>query len=297
MLVHEQRCAAEYLELLLNHLSEEVSEPFRGELWDTTRCSKGHWISNEISRFWTLPLAMEHIQGGSVLKGLKGVFKEKTFSGIYCEKCKKKTEATIIYTMEKPPLILVLLLKRFDIGIRSYHKSNCEVDIPAVLHTKDLSYSLCGVVDHSGGLHGGHYTATVKSKDRRWYYISDTYVKETWSPQNAAVCLKSRGKSTALWSPVLMSCVSETFFPSHMCSPQVVLGTTERVVLKAGVGLQGVQVLQDEGKSQFYDILYRPVGSCVGEAAKKTAGGCRSTVYTVVDVTIMDPAPPECSDQ
>ena len=46
----------------------------------------------------------------------------------------------------------------------------------------NLQYSLCGIVEHSGSLHGGHYVACVKTRtaDNRvkWYYISDSRVSE-----------------------------------------------------------------------------------------------------------------------
>ncbi|KAK7882154.1 hypothetical protein WMY93_028328 [Mugilogobius chulae] len=177
--VHEQHCAAEYLELLLNRLSEEVSKPFCGELLDRTECSaKKHLINEESFKFWTFPVSMEHDKW--LFDGFIDVFKKKTLSEIHCNSCNNKGEAISKYTLtkEKRPQILVLLLKRFSIKDGFYCKSNCSVNIPPKLINEDLSYSLYGVVDHSGGLRGGHYTATVKSEDEKWYNISDTSVKE-----------------------------------------------------------------------------------------------------------------------
>ncbi|XP_077976954.1 ubiquitin carboxyl-terminal hydrolase 16-like [Glandiceps talaboti] len=76
-----------------------------------------------------------------------------------------------------PPPILTLHLKRFQQAGYSLRKVNRHVDFPLTLdlapfcseNCKDVAdgknrilYSLYGVVEHSGGLQGGHYTAYVK---------------------------------------------------------------------------------------------------------------------------------------
>jgi ubiquitin C-terminal hydrolase len=39
-------------------------------------------------------------------------------------------------------------------------------------------YDLFGVGNHSGGVHGGHYTAYIKNANGKWYEMNDTSVKE-----------------------------------------------------------------------------------------------------------------------
>jgi ubiquitin carboxyl-terminal hydrolase 47 len=42
-------------------------------------------------------------------------------------------------------------------------------------------YELYGIMIHSGGAHGGHYSAYIKdyeSKTDRWFHFNDSYVKE-----------------------------------------------------------------------------------------------------------------------
>ena len=37
-------------------------------------------------------------------------------------------------------------------------------------------YDLYGVCNHSGGMSGGHYTATIKNIDNKWYTFNDTHI-------------------------------------------------------------------------------------------------------------------------
>lgn len=84
-----------------------------------------------------------------------------------------------------PPAVLILHLKRFQqIGI-NLRKVNRHVEFPLTLdlapfctfdsqvlpqlnkNQKEIPYSLYGVVEHSGRLTGGHYTAYVKTRHRK----------------------------------------------------------------------------------------------------------------------------------
>ncbi|XP_070785922.1 ubiquitin carboxyl-terminal hydrolase 47-like [Enoplosus armatus] len=184
--VNEQRDAAECLELILRKISPRASEVFLGELRYTTKCSKGHSINEETNPFWTLPLSLKdaHDTTLCVQRGLESIFQTKSFRGdnmVYCNECKKKTEATSGCEMVKSPQILTLLLKRFDFDYdtMSHVKSNCYVDVPHALQIKNKTYKLYGMVNHMGSLRGGHYTATVLSnEDQTWYEFDDAHVKK-----------------------------------------------------------------------------------------------------------------------
>ena len=82
--------------------------------------------------------------------------------------------------------VLVLTLKRFRQDVRgrtrklSGHVSfEEELDVGALCDgSLQHSYQLRGVVEHSGGLSGGHYVAYVRrAGDQQWYYISDRHVR------------------------------------------------------------------------------------------------------------------------
>ncbi|XP_068443881.1 ubiquitin carboxyl-terminal hydrolase 47-like isoform X2 [Clinocottus analis] len=183
--VYQQRDAAECLELILSKISRNASEVFQGQLTYTTKCSRGHIINEETNPFWTLPLSLKdtHEETFSVENGFNTFFQSKLFNGdnmVHCNDCKEKREAESGCQMVVFPLILTLLLKRFelDYNTKTDVKSSCSVDVPRALQTQETGYDLYGMVNHTGSLRGGHYTATILYDDNTWYGFDDTSVHE-----------------------------------------------------------------------------------------------------------------------
>nr|XP_046237249.1 ubiquitin carboxyl-terminal hydrolase 47-like [Scatophagus argus] len=182
--VHQQRDAAECLEMILRKVSPKASEVFQGQLQYTTKCCRGHSINEETNPFWTLPLSMKdaHDTTYSVEENLERIFRTTSFTGdnmVFCDECERKTDATSGCEMVEAPQVLIILLKRFDFdyNTRSHFKSDRRVDVPIALRMKEKKYKLYGIVNHMGGLGGGHYTANIlSSEDNTWYECDDTRV-------------------------------------------------------------------------------------------------------------------------
>ncbi|XP_056225311.1 uncharacterized protein LOC130164541 isoform X2 [Seriola aureovittata] len=183
--VYEQQDAAEYFEKILALTSDEASQLFHGELTHKTICSKCLTEKNADGLFWHLPLELVDSYNGhySVMAGTEEYFRDSNFSGenqMYCDQCDDKSDATIKCVIKHHPEVLMLLLKRFEFNYhyKMYFKNNCDVDVPRTLQIpENQTYELYAVVDHVGGLRGGHYTATVKSEDdERWYNFNDSRV-------------------------------------------------------------------------------------------------------------------------
>lgn len=106
------------------------------------------------------------------------------------------TNATKQFLISSPPAVMILHLKRFQVGPRGmFRKMTKTVTFPFVLDIapfcgsrvkklptvrpgqKKLLYSLYGIVEHSGTMHGGHYVAYVKVRpqltkdDPRWTFL------------------------------------------------------------------------------------------------------------------------------
>uniref|UniRef100_A0A3Q2PV02 USP domain-containing protein n=1 Tax=Fundulus heteroclitus TaxID=8078 RepID=A0A3Q2PV02_FUNHE len=89
--------------------------------------------------------------------------------------------------MHHHPDVLTLLLKRFkfDYQAMDYMKIKCHVKIPEKLKIPSLNrsshqsqtYQLYALVEHSGELRSGHYTARIRSQDDdKWYTFNDSTV-------------------------------------------------------------------------------------------------------------------------
>ncbi|XP_056156628.1 ubiquitin carboxyl-terminal hydrolase 47 isoform X2 [Lampris incognitus] len=181
--LYEQRDASEYFEKILSLTGHEASKIFKGKLRHTTTCSMCQKHTTLEEQFLTLPLSMGNSshQTYSVENGFEAFFtpiKIVENNRIYCHQCDAKTDATIGCEMAHYPDVLTLLLKRFDYDEWSYVKLNHCVSVPERLQTESCTYELYAFVNHCGSLHGGHYTAEIKSYDTgKWYLFDDTNVK------------------------------------------------------------------------------------------------------------------------
>ncbi len=121
-----------------------------------------------------------------------------------CDKCKKKVNAEKNIKIWKTPDILIIQLKRFNTEVKQLgnryfaqtSKNNAYIKYPMELDmtkynpealiesqttqqaVKPILYDLMGVVEHSGALKGGHYTAKCRSDPQLndWYFYNDASV-------------------------------------------------------------------------------------------------------------------------
>jgi len=88
------------------------------------------------------------------------------------------------------PNVLIIVLKRFEMNARGgLRKIQVPVDVPCSradfsqyvhgYNRESYVYDLFGVCNHHGGSPmGGHYTATIKNANGKWYGCNDTIVRE-----------------------------------------------------------------------------------------------------------------------
>lgn len=107
----------------------------------------------------------------------------------YCNDCKKHQEASKRMQIYRPPIYLIIQLKRFKakignsvVGLLSNKKNDTKVIFDLNLNLKPYvagdfpcNYELISVSHHYGGLSSGHYTATCKN-NKKWYQFDDESV-------------------------------------------------------------------------------------------------------------------------
>lgn len=123
-----------------------------------------------------------------------------------CEKCNQKGRATQQLTFFSNPEILVITLKRFMRGADFCEKVSMavifqqEFDLSPFMCTRNqrAKYRLTAIVNHSGTLNGGHYTADIREKSGVWSHCSDENVSECTEPkfELAYILFYERIKST-----------------------------------------------------------------------------------------------------
>jgi hypothetical protein len=134
---------------------------------------------------------------GEVLDGENAWFNESTNT-------KQNVQKKLIYW--SMPTILAIDIKRFN-----HRNQKNQILITFPLEDLDLSnyvigykkdtyiYDLYGICNHSGGVHGGHYTAFVKNANGKWYHFNDTFITEVTNLQELitpkAYCLFYRKKT------------------------------------------------------------------------------------------------------
>tara|TARA_B100000424_G_scaffold95981_2_gene72155 strand:- start:1172 stop:2212 length:1041 start_codon:yes stop_codon:yes gene_type:complete len=102
---------------------------------------------------------------------------------IYDEETKTKIVANKRILFWNLPNILVVDLKRFTFdGKKIQYPIDIELDNLNLsnfvngYNNNSYIYELYGVCNHSGGVLGGHYTASIKTKNNKWYLFNDTNV-------------------------------------------------------------------------------------------------------------------------
>lgn len=79
------------------------------------------------------------------------------------------------------PKCVIFLFKRFDVVTNK--KISKKIDYPSSITLADkfdpegCDYNLTGIVIHSGGMQGGHYTSICKKEDK-WVLFNDAKTKE-----------------------------------------------------------------------------------------------------------------------
>ncbi|GMH36782.1 hypothetical protein BSKO_04655 [Bryopsis sp. KO-2023] len=112
----------------------------------------------------------------------------------FCDACMTNVQANRRTVITKFPEVLVIILKRFQFTVKGGVKKKKN---PIQLHRNQMNfgcqigvqeahYHLAGLIDHHGGLGGGHYTARVLNpQSQKWFNYDDSRVEEIAPPSRA----------------------------------------------------------------------------------------------------------------
>jgi ubiquitin C-terminal hydrolase len=175
-----------------------VTDLFGGQLLNRTTCTHCNYESIAFDNYWDLSLSFT--RGLSMLdkcdlpRMIEHFLKEEILDDLFhCVRCKKDRKFKKGFVIWRLPKVLVIHLKRFHYGKYRKEKITHDVRFPVknldlsefVKESKDISvkdakYSLFSIVNHSGSLNGGHYTADCMNPyDKKWYTFNDSMVRES----------------------------------------------------------------------------------------------------------------------
>ena len=162
--------AAKWLQYHRNRDDSIVTDFFGGQLLTVTTCGKCGNKSAACDTFLDLSVQIPASSGASLEACLRAFVAPSEISDYKCESCKATSRSAMEMTLWRLPAILVIHLKRFSSS--SIHRRKLDTDIripierldmrPYAVYSTDKSlrlstYSLFGVVHHTGTLASGHY--------------------------------------------------------------------------------------------------------------------------------------------
>eukprot|EP00730_Choanoeca_flexa_P015595 TRINITY_DN7194_c0_g1_i5.p1 TRINITY_DN7194_c0_g1~~TRINITY_DN7194_c0_g1_i5.p1 ORF type:complete len:714 (+),score=89.61 TRINITY_DN7194_c0_g1_i5:50-2191(+) len=172
-----------------------VLDCFQGWLKSTLQCTHCKTTSSTFEPFLDLSIPVAEGTSEQQLQDCLNMFgHEETLENQeapLCDRCKRKTSATKRLQVVEWPHLLVLHLKRFVYNARDQNKVLTRIHCPLELNvgnsdskgSNTLRYELCGLVNHSGSLQGGHYTAQCKHAcNKQWYEYNDAIVEPIATP-------------------------------------------------------------------------------------------------------------------
>ncbi|XP_068266627.1 ubiquitin carboxyl-terminal hydrolase 50 [Nyctibius grandis] len=164
-----------------------ITELFEGQLSYDITCLECKTTTARSESFTFLSLPIPSKQTCSLQDCLEHFFQQDTLTSsnqIHCCSCGTKQDATVKTSISKAPQIIIFHLKRFECEGKRQRKLVTDIHYPlsdldlspysSRLFCKDTEYSLHAVVNHSGLLNYGHYTAFCKhSVTKNWYSFDD----------------------------------------------------------------------------------------------------------------------------
>lgn len=163
-----QQDAHEFYLLVMNNISDTITNYFKGKLKSQVICPKGH-ISETEEEYLNLSLCVHN--AGNIKNSLNAFFSPSgKIKGYKCDGCKKETEIVKKYLPYINPDVLVLHLTRFD---RTGRKIQTHIPFDMEINFNHDEYALFGTVEHLGStINFGHYIAHVHGANGIWYRVN-----------------------------------------------------------------------------------------------------------------------------
>lgn len=156
---------------------------FYGQHKITMKCLTCNSLFYRFDPYMILSLGIDQ-HCNTIYDCLDKMQKIESLEEVNCEKCKEKRNFKRQNNIWRVPKILLISLNRYNMYGRKIERfidfptNNLQVNIAKKKYHDRINFDLVSVINHYGGLTGGHYTSYTKYKDGRWYEFDDDDVKE-----------------------------------------------------------------------------------------------------------------------
>ena len=179
--------------ILVDNYTKETTpfnQIFGGYMRQDVTCMRCRHISTTFQHFMDLLLDIR--QADNIDSALQGYFRRENLGqgeNMYkCEKCQQKVPATKQYKIERPPLVLCIQLKRFNLmGGKNGRPVTLARKINISNHVRwaaskgiAVEYRLVSMINHVGpSPNCGHYTSIGEAANGTFYRFDDASVHPT----------------------------------------------------------------------------------------------------------------------
>lgn len=155
--------------------NKRYTNSFEGMFLSKITCTACGNVSESKYPFVSISVEMNAAKVDSITELLERFCSVESLDDLIdCDKCHTKKKSTKQLTIDTLPTILVVHLKRFQ-GLR---KLSTPVKLDTELSIKGTKYRLYAMCNHSGGLRGGHYTASCRRRSGGWIMCNDNFVTD-----------------------------------------------------------------------------------------------------------------------
>tara|TARA_B100000963_G_C22620313_1_gene669600 strand:+ start:1565 stop:2569 length:1005 start_codon:yes stop_codon:yes gene_type:complete len=167
----------------------KIVELFYGQYLSEVKCLNCGHCSNTFDPFSIIQLSLDN-HYTTLEDSLNHFVQSEKLDTEYnwkCDNCNANDESEKKILLWKSPKVLLIQLKRFDF----LNACKLQNNIKFPFHNLELSkyiegydktestYDLCGIIEHIGGINGGHYISHILNSNKKWYTYNDENVKES----------------------------------------------------------------------------------------------------------------------
>ena len=238
-----------------------IGQVFSGFLQSKVTCSSCSNVSRTFDPFMDLSLEIDHCS--SLRDCMSRFTKVDTLSGpnaYKCSKCQKRVQATKQMLVHRPPPLLTIQLKRFNVFAKGpAQKINKHIAFPMHANfapyftSSDFpsDYSLYAVIVHEGSSMGsGHYVCYAKASNGLWYLFDDSSVR----PVSEKVVLAQPGYILMYEAAIVPEVIApEVIVPRVVNVPASIVSTTPRIAAPAREDVFSVTVVNHDQEDEVDD--------------------------------------------